>query len=258
MVTLNEIVTKVMGYFLVAGNGCSGRCQNTIVSFRVYWLGGPCVMYYWKYMQWSMDTIPMGIVLSHPQMSLGALSSDSRKICWGLIHVKMIWSDLGMMCSGMVFSEHDFLDQGSNWQYIFILQSEMQSKVLLFHFPWTVSVVSWRVMWKFKWSWNYCSELVWVVVGVPFVRNEIDDFSFFGIDKGIDEFCFGGWGSKNHRSDVRTKNIDWFIQLSKEEKSCSLAFCFGCTKGRNIRADVEYHIRFFKLNFPLGMKELFK
>ncbi len=59
MVELTDFLRKVMGYWLVAGNGYSTRRPSTDVSLRICWLGGPCVMYYWKYRQKSMGTTPI-------------------------------------------------------------------------------------------------------------------------------------------------------------------------------------------------------
>ncbi len=47
-----------MDNWLVAGNGYGARCQSTDVNLQVYWLGGPCVTYSWKYWQ---SSIPLGI-----------------------------------------------------------------------------------------------------------------------------------------------------------------------------------------------------
>ncbi len=58
---LNDVLTKVMDYWLVAGNVCVSRCPSTGISLRVCWVGGQCVMYYWKYGQRSMITVPMVI-----------------------------------------------------------------------------------------------------------------------------------------------------------------------------------------------------
>ncbi len=61
----------------------------------VHWLGDPCVMYYWKYGQKSTVTVPMGVSSNTPLHD--TWSTGSREIGWGLIHMEMVWSDLGMM-----------------------------------------------------------------------------------------------------------------------------------------------------------------
>ncbi len=40
-----DVLTKIMGYWLLAGNGCSARCSCTYVSLRIHWPGGPSVKY---------------------------------------------------------------------------------------------------------------------------------------------------------------------------------------------------------------------
>ncbi len=61
MMKLTDVPTKVIGYLLVAGNRCSAVCPSTTVILRVCWIGGPCVVYYWKYRQRSAVTILMGV-----------------------------------------------------------------------------------------------------------------------------------------------------------------------------------------------------
>ncbi len=73
MVKLTDVLTKVMSYWWVACNRCSTRCPSTVMSLRVSWLDGPCVVYYWKYWQRSMDTIPYlwELVPRYPCMTFG-------------------------------------------------------------------------------------------------------------------------------------------------------------------------------------------
>ncbi len=63
------VLTKVMDYWLVAG------------SLSVHWLGGPCDIYYWKYMQRIMVTMSMGISCNTPLYD--TWSSGSREKDWG-------------------------------------------------------------------------------------------------------------------------------------------------------------------------------
>ncbi len=62
---LTDFLRKVMGYWLVAGNGYSTRRPSTDVSLRICWLGGPCVMYYWKYRQKVWVLHPLMVVPIH-------------------------------------------------------------------------------------------------------------------------------------------------------------------------------------------------
>ncbi len=98
------VLTKVMGYWLVTGNGCCARCPSTDIILKVCWLGGPCVMYYWEYRQRSLVTIHVdsssNIIPLHDTWHSGSMKTD-----WGLINFEIVWSDLGVMRHWVVCSE---------------------------------------------------------------------------------------------------------------------------------------------------------
>ncbi len=71
IVRLTDVLTKMMGYWLGAGNGCSARCPITDMHLRVHQFGCQCVMYYWKYGQRSMVTISKGIIIPTILMMYG-------------------------------------------------------------------------------------------------------------------------------------------------------------------------------------------
>ncbi len=81
-----------------------------------------------------------------------------------------------------------------------------------------------------------------------------------GIDKEGTKFCLSSRHS--NKSQEGCENVYRSIQFywlfvsgepSKEEVSCSMAFCFVCTKICSIRVDVNYHMRLFKFNFYIQM-----
>ncbi len=100
MVKLTNVPTKVMGYWLVAGNGCGARCPSTDVSNGVDQICGP---HYWKYGKRSMVTVPVGICSNTPLYD--TKRSVSREKGWRVINEEIVWSDSGVMSCYMVFSE---------------------------------------------------------------------------------------------------------------------------------------------------------
>ncbi len=58
IVKLTEVLTKGIGYWIMAGNGCSVRCLSTDVCIMVHGLGGPG--------QRTMGTILIGISSNTP------------------------------------------------------------------------------------------------------------------------------------------------------------------------------------------------
>ncbi len=86
------------------GNGEANWCQTMGAMLGVQaHIYGPYIMYYWKYGQRSMDTKRKGIPSNTPLHDTWI--SGSREIGWGVIHVEIVWSDLGMMCNWVMFSE---------------------------------------------------------------------------------------------------------------------------------------------------------
>ncbi len=117
-------------------------------------------------------------------------SSGSRVISWGVIHAEIVWSDLGMVCVQMMFSEVvcKIFDPGANEQWIGIMQPYLPSKSLVFTY--VLSIVSWPCHIQFQWQWkitvNWCG---WLRES-HFLKNETNDYSLFGIDNQSAEFCF--------------------------------------------------------------------
>ncbi len=60
-------------------------------------------MYYWKYGQRSLITRPVGI--SSTTSLHDTWSSGSREIGQEAIHLEIVWSNLGVMCSWVMHSE---------------------------------------------------------------------------------------------------------------------------------------------------------
>jgi len=80
-----------MDYWLVAGNGCNTMCTSTDVSLMVHWLGGPCVMYHWKYGQNGTVNVPVSVSSNTPLHD--TWSSGSKEAGWGVNRMEIVWSD---------------------------------------------------------------------------------------------------------------------------------------------------------------------
>ncbi len=118
MVNLFYVLTKVWDYWLVAGIGCSARCPITDVSLRVNWLGGPCVIHFWK---WRIRS------------TVTPYCSNGRTLAWhlewwhwgywlrsGPYGSSMVWLMYGTERNGVYWDIlQNFLGLGSNQQWIF-------------------------------------------------------------------------------------------------------------------------------------------
>ncbi len=60
-------------------------------------------MYYLKYRQRNMVTIPVGV--SSNTLLHDSLSNGSRVIGWKVLQVEIVWSGLDVMCSQVWFSD---------------------------------------------------------------------------------------------------------------------------------------------------------
>ena len=80
-----------MGYWSVAGNVCSARCPSTDVAHVV------CTT------ERSMITVPMDF--GSNTSSHDTWSNDSLEIGQEVIHMEIVWSDMGVMCGQIMCSE---------------------------------------------------------------------------------------------------------------------------------------------------------
>ncbi len=133
----------------------------------------------------------------------------SREIGYGVIHVEIVWSVLGMICSLMMFSEvvgKKFLSLVSIYNELF---HAIKPKVSLFHGSWELVLES--VIYNSSDYGIIPENSCGCLVVSHFFKNEIDDFSIFDIDKKSTKFYISSWG--NNKSEECWKNMDWLFQF---------------------------------------------
>ncbi len=128
-------------YGLLVGIGC--KAPGYLGSVAMF-----CVML--GYGQRSSDTIHVGVTSNTP--SHDTLNSGYREVGWGVFHVVVVWSDVGMAQPGDAWwsSLQDFVDPGANWHWIVLMQFHLQSKSAAF--PWILNIISWQCWLQFQWK----------------------------------------------------------------------------------------------------------
>lgn len=190
MVKLTDVPTRVMSYWLLAGNRHGARCLSTDNGLLAYWVGGPFITYNWKYGQLSMVKVPLFISSNTPSLEnwFTGKFARGRELIYEIQYGQtQVWWVAGLCLMNSV----RFLDPGANEQCFFssnLICNPTESHI---HGSWPTFLDS-VLCYSSGHGIIKLNQWGWLVGGIPFLRKCEELFCLLLYCKESTKFCFSG------------------------------------------------------------------